>query len=1857
MVMFHDANNWSKTLDDSSIQSNTGIIEPWTGLDQPWPQPGRDPGRLSVGPAHSPDGGAGFDSPSNASELTSVVNPVVNWMYGSYSVSTDALGTPIADMKGQLTTEPDAEQRCGGSSLYTILIQTVSVSGSDHSFLRIIEGEDASLAWEVDLGATEIVKASPLVVDMDDDGKQEIIVVYDAAGTLHVDAWSPQLECSVTGWSSGGSHSSELLWTYTDDSLMISSTNAPYALTEAAGHLPTTQPLLADLDLDGDAELVIAAIDEVSESPVVIALPLGVNGVPTTIWESTLQDGSHPSDPAFAQIDEDTGYVLLTSTLASSGAMWVWKLDSETGDQKWGGLSLSNLDGDSDVPHIRLPGPIIAELDGTSGPEMVITIPTDADGATGVDGAEYRGLEIDDGTELWSFEAVNGFADAPPIMIDTDEDDVHDRACWVTWYQSTWDRHGLAGCHDVTTTNPQLEWYHELERSSGNLNDEIAVSQPVWMDIDGNEIPELLVAYGRTLWAWDGDTGTQAAINSDWTNEVNLEHRTWSSPAFADIDGDATLDVVLGDTVVTTELADLRPLLDGRSIEFNPSAPDPNEEVTVTAFFENAGTTEIDRDADAVLYADGVEIARHRATSLNPTGPTGNGGFESFSIEWHGSLGSHTFELILDPYQNVTQSRYDNDAQTSILNIVPPYNATFEIPTEPTRVDPGSSTVTNPTIRSTGRLAGIWSLSVDDSDLPVGWSWSDESQNGLTGIEIGIEETWSPSLRIIAPSNAPGSDAGHLELTLTLDEDQNISVSAVLPVEANRTRGLSIRGPSGTSESTGYGLIGDSAKAWLIVENLGNADENSISMYWDSTSWTSSDNDLELYDENAVLVPALTLQAGESKIMTARLSVPSSENLGSSVSTPLTMCVGMGDEETCQTIELTFVATGVIAETIHQKSMPENSLTWIVTADLPTASAAAEWSLNDAGMSIEDWMWSASGDLVLNSDTLVIQGSPGSRVSGSLHLELPVDAPPAFHSFSDSSSIGTDYSLQFSVEVLQIHRATLTLISPTESPHMVDVETATPATVKLFNPGNGDDSYSMSYSILLDSELTEDPGVQITFSSSQISLSAGSLRTLPIEIFLPETTPARTPVNIEIIMTSNGNDSISSSIIINLEARQDHRWEFVSTTYSGGNVDGHTFPILPGQSFTVDISASNIGNMQDDLDLSGTGTVSNVEGDSSNDWVIIGSNVIDVAVNETEFMTVIVTAPSEAWNGSLFEVTITGIAFDEAVYTLTFSLEVTHVASWTAEADDANLEIDPEGSTVSLTIKQQGNSPTQPYASVYVTGENGWEIVTPSDLPTLEPGQTTPLNLEITPPSTARHGRTVELHIKLREGDGTAESLITLPLRVAIIHEFSLSSSGKWILSEDGGYPLAELQNLGNAPTTISLDVLSLPQGWSISGRTEVVLGVGEITGVPVEVIPSEDWDGSSRTIRILAQDSAGNQREVSLDTKQELHSWASSPVIVAMDGDSTLLELHGATPTTEVSDDAQFTLQWDLQGGWAWLASIGGVGTQLTIDSTTILPYSAYVIEPSARTASCVISGVVSNVHSECSIGNGTSSFQYTILLIDDQGLMLDSVEGTLPAGVTLDSINLSATDWNPEPGKRTMTIRLLDNRGVLTTEDQTTFDVRRSDWNVGLIGLEIKGEGASQEIEVLTKRENQHLLSDADCTLFVTADTYTATHTIDMTEIYSPTPRLDRPDVEDGTEMVVRISCAFPWDIDSDNSDDEVRMILSGSSTTTGGGFEWITSIAFAILIITIALTLTWIVKNQRERKQLLQMTESVIRKREVKKENSEPITESTTIVNNEAEELPIPPPPTDESQPEVVEEALDEFESRLKRLSRRE
>ena len=125
-------------------------------------------------------------------------------------------------------------------------------------------------------------------------------------------------------------------------------------------------------------------------------------------------------------------------------------------------------------------------------------------------------------------------------------------------------------------------------------------------------------------------------------------------------------------------------------------------------------------------------------------------------------------------------------------------------------------------------------------------------------------------------------------------------------------------------------------------------------------------------------LPALSLSAGEVKLVTARLNVPSDADLGDSVSTQMTMCVGSGEEEECTTISLSFGASGVVAD-VHQRSVPASGLQWQLQADMPSDSNELTWSLSESGMSIEGWIWNATGSLSIEGDLVVMSGTPGNR--------------------------------------------------------------------------------------------------------------------------------------------------------------------------------------------------------------------------------------------------------------------------------------------------------------------------------------------------------------------------------------------------------------------------------------------------------------------------------------------------------------------------------------------------------------------------------------------------------------------------------------------------------------------------------------------------------------------------------------------------------------------------------------------------------------------------------------------------------------------------------------------------------------
>ncbi|MBD50815.1 MAG: hypothetical protein CMB08_02690 [Euryarchaeota archaeon] len=1853
------------TIEGLEIMSNTSdsTSEVWMDGDQPWPQFGRTSDRIGDVPTHSPSGGAGFDIPINATELLSVIDPEINWQLEGYDIGTDSLATPIGDFKNSITKSLEAEERCGNSSLFIIIIQTEDFGGTDHSILKIIEGEDADVAWQVDLGPTEKIKTSPGIVDIDEDGKQEIIVAYDAGGSVFVEVWSPRLTCSVTGWSVNG-HSSELLWTWSDEDLRITSNEGPYTSNLFGGHNPTTQLLLADLDLDGDAELVLSLIDKITDDPVVLALPLPITNSPNPLWQVNLDKGSHPSDPAFAQTDDSTGYVLLTTIEANNGGMWVWKIESDTGDSSWdGGLSLNNLDGDNDVPHIRLPGPIITNLDSDDVPEMIITIPTDADGSAGADGAEYRGLEISDGDELWIFNAENGYADAPPTPLDTDGDGVYDRVCWVTWWQTTTARHGEVGCHDVGGSIPNQIWNRDLEQSSGTPNDEIAVSSVTWMDIDGEDEQDILVAFGRSLWAFDGEEGTSSAINTEWTNEIELDYRTWSSPSLADIDGDATLDIIIGNMVISTSKPDVRPLVDGRSIEFNPNAPEPGEVVTVTAFYENAGTVETDEGVDAILLADGVEIGRYRSENLKPVNPTDSGSFDSFDVEWIGGLGEHKFELRLDPYQNISQTRYDNDIQRKSLMIVPSYNASFEISTEPVRVTPGENIITKPTIRSTGRLAGSWSLTVDSSNLPEGWSW-EADYNQITGVEIGVGEIWNPEITINAPIDALGSDSGFLTLELMLDSDSNISVSSTLPVEANRTRGLSLRGPDGTSFSEGYGLIGEKASAWLIIENVGNAQENQIAISWDSTNWGSN---LELFNSEGVKENAIILDPGESKEMTAGLTVPNNANYGDSVSTPLTMCVGSGDEEICQTISLTFVASGVIVEINHQRSTPSNGLEWVMSADLPDDTGILNWSLVDSGMQKQEWNWTTSGQISIIANTISITGSPGSRVSGSIYLELPDNAPPKFHQFHDTDD-SSNFNLKFSLEVLQIYRANLAVISPSEMPISAEIDEESVVMLRLENLGNGEDTYHLSHQLILNENITSDPGILVTFSNNPITLGAGSLRTIPITITIPESTPARVDIEIKIIMSSLGDLYVEDFEKIKLQAKQDHQWE-INAYVNGLNLGQEIYTISTNEIFEVDVIAKNVGNMIDDLVLETYTEIILEEGDNSSGWSAIGGSKNDIQINETVSIKVNSTVPSGALVGSKMIVTIKAMSMDEEIDTFTYELGVNHEPGWKVSAEGTNLEIDNNGSEIELTIMQMGNKETRPYVSVWVVGENGWNIETPNEMPMIAPGMNAPLILNITPSNNSQYGNPVELYVKVREGDASAVSEVTLPLRVAEINDFKMISHGPWQISKDGGKSLIILENTGNSPTTISLEILSIPEGWELSGNNIIVISPGQKIGMPLEIIPSENWTGDIKTIRILAQNQQGKQKELLIETSYEEYSWSSSPVISVLIGDSAILNIHGTSVESTIVDENGNSLDWTGEG-WLFPSLKSGFGN-LTINQNSSLTYLMEIFQPISRNVSCQISGDLSNIQPSCSIESGNEIFDFLVLLIDDRGYSLDSYYGTLGVNSEEFSINLSSEEWDPSPGMRKLTIKIFDSYGRELASDEKYFEIRKYNWNIGLTSVALSGTGDNQIIEITAERFGHGQLIDADCKITLSSDDYQSIQKIDMStrSILTPKPKFDRPlEIADGEEIVIKIECLFPWDIDSNPGDNEIRKVLTGGEVGEEE-INIIESFMAAAVVILISSSLAWINKNRREMKEFEEMTRQKIQSKIDSEKNQKNTNKNEVIEDNEVSteneandeyigieeiqktELKV----EEEIEEEIEEEVLDDFERRLRRIRR--
>ena len=99
----------------------------------------------------------------------------------------------------------------------------------------------------------------------------------------------------------------------------------------------------------------------------------------------------------------------------------------------------------------------------------------------------------------------------------------------------------------------------------------------------------------------------------------------------------------------------------------------------------------------------------------------------------------------------------------------------------------------------------------------------------------------------------------------------------------------------------------------------------------------------------------------------------------------------------------------------------------------------------------------------------------------------------------------------------------------------------------------------------------------------------------------------------------------------------------------------------------------------------------------------------------------------------------------------------------------------------------------------------------------------------------------------------------------------------------------------------------------------------------------------------------------------------------------------------------------------------------------------------------------------------------------------------------------------------------------------------------------------------------------------------------------------------MEDSTELVITISCSFPWDIDSDPSDNQRTIVLSGGSALEDRVDELGTGLVAAIFVVGTYLGLSWIMSNRRESERMMQMAQAAIDEKIANKQSSPLIEEN--------------------------------------------
>ena len=334
----------------------------------------------------------------------------------------------------------------------------------------------------------------------------------------------------------------------------------------------------------------------------------------------------------------------------------------------------------------------------------------------------------------------------------------------------------------------------------------------------------------------------------------------------------------------------------------------------------------------------------------------------------------------------------------------------------------------------------------------------------------------------------------------------------------------------------------------------------------------------------------------------------------------------------------------------------------------------------------------------------------------------------------------------------------------------------------------------------------------------------------------------------------------------------------------------------------------------------------------------------------------------------------------------------------------------------------------------------------------------------------------------------------------------------------------------------------------------------------------------------------------------------------------------------------------------------------ELSVDGV-LLDYWARVRDPPTRMGSCSVLSLGSTPQATCTIHNGTTEIQWTAILRDESGGVIDHQSGNLLANTTLSTINLSGASWNPGPGEHTLKATLLDGNGAVIAESTRTVMVQDTNWNLGITAVELRESAGKQEIVVSITRQNQSKLSDASCYVHLTDGNWESLHRVDISGDLAPQITIERPDLPVGTTVDIELKCDPPWNEDNIDSDDTNFIVLPAGIAAPSDGLDYAMLLG-SLVVVFFAMGLLGLIRPDSGQRRV--ETRKRIRKRTpAKSKKSRPIPvdedEDVHIEGGDESDIQADEPLIDvQPEPEELEDgadevpvSLDDFESRLQRL----